>query len=201
MADDPALPRLLLLSDTTCAPAARVVERFAAFAAAARPGSVVLVLRDYGLSGAERFTLGQALGLACRASEQILAVAERADLARALEATWFHLPESGLSAADARAYLGTHVRLSRAAHDPTAPAEPELAARVLSPIVAARKGRPAWGLGVLAASPLPVFALGGVGPEHAAACISAGAAGVAVIGAGLALDPLPLLDALGIRRD
>ena len=41
---------------------------------------------------------------------------------------------------------------------------------------------PALGVGALAASPLPTWALGGVGAGTAAACVAAGAAGVAVMG-------------------
>jgi thiamine-phosphate pyrophosphorylase len=74
----------------------------------------------------------------------------------------------------------------------------------------ARKGRPALGLAALgaarrAAAALPkpadlrLYALGGVRAENAAECITAGADGVAVIGAALdGTDPRPLLGALGI---
>lgn len=41
---------------------------------------------------------------------------------------------------------------------------------------------PAMGVGALAAGPLPVWALGGVTAANAAACVAAGAAGVAVMG-------------------
>jgi thiamine-phosphate pyrophosphorylase len=46
-----------------------------------------------------------------------------------------------------------------------------------------------------------LYALGGVTSENAASVLAAGAEGVAVIGAVLDTDdPLPLLEALGIRR-
>jgi thiamine monophosphate synthase len=45
-----------------------------------------------------------------------------------------------------------------------------------------------------------VFALGAVDASNAAACLAAGASGVAVIGAALAPDPTALLSALDILR-
>jgi len=47
---------------------------------------------------------------------------------------------------------------------------------------------PALGLGALGGHPLPVYALGGVDAEGAAACVDAGAAGVAVMGAVMRAD-------------
>jgi thiamine monophosphate synthase len=75
----------------------------------------------------------------------------------------------------------------------------------LSPIFAS-PSKPGYGppLGpdLLAAAPLPVYALGGIDASNASACIAAGAAGVAVMGAVMtATDPAGtvsrLLDALG----
>jgi thiamine monophosphate synthase len=44
-----------------------------------------------------------------------------------------------------------------------------------------------------------LFALGGVDESNAAACLAAGADGIAVVGAALAPNPLPLLSALQIQ--
>lgn len=192
-----SMPRLLALSDTTRAPPELLLKRFEALAHAAQPGNVVLLLRDYALPLRARLELGQALAAIAERAQQRLGVADRADLARALGASWFHLPEAGLGASDARAYLGPSVRLSRACHAPNEPAEPELHARLLSPILEARKGRPALGTAVLGPR---TYALGGVSAGSAAECLAAGAAGVAVIGAALEADPAPLLRALGILR-
>jgi thiamine-phosphate diphosphorylase len=55
----------------------------------------------------------------------------------------------------------------------------------LSPIFpsASKPGHgPALGIAALAAAPLPVYALGGVDPTNARACLAGGAAGVAVMG-------------------
>lgn len=64
---------------------------------------------------------------------------------------------------------------------------------------------PPLGPAALAGAPLPVYALGGVATANAAACIAAGAAGVAVMGAVMAApDPAAtvsrLLDTLGGQR-
>ena len=197
------LPRLIVFSDTTRVAAMIMLERFTTLAERARAGTIQFTLRDYALPVRQRWALAERLAeLTCRTG-QWFAIAERADLARAFGCRAFHLPQGGLSAADARAYLGPDVVLSRGCHEPTAASEADLGARLLSPIFEARKGRPALGVGALAsacaAQPRAAwFALGGVGAGNAADCLAAGAAGVAVIGAALAADPEPLLLALQI---
>jgi thiamine-phosphate pyrophosphorylase len=82
---------------------------------------------------------------------------------------------------------------------------------LLSPILAARKGRAALGLTALAEARSALvrrgrgaprlYALGGVEAGTARACLEAGADGVAVIGAALdGRDARPLLQALGVLR-
>ncbi|HEX2672258.1 MAG TPA: thiamine phosphate synthase, partial [Polyangiaceae bacterium] len=198
-------PRLVVLSDTTRVPIPLMLERFAIIAQRALPASVQFTLRDYALPLRDRLALGEQLAALSRRTRQRFAVAERADLARAWGCRAFHLPESGLRAADARRYLGPAVMLSRGCHDPTAAIEPELDAVLLSPIFEARKGRSALGVTALtsarAAHARPAwYALGGVDASNASACLAAGAAGVAVIGAALSSDPEPLLSALGILK-
>ena len=200
-----ALPRLIVFTDTTRADAASMLEHFNALAERAEPGQVLFTLRDYHLPVCDRWLLGERLAQMAERTQQHFGVAERADLARALGCCGFHLPQSGLSAADARSYLGPGILLSRGCHDPAAVVEAEIDAVLLSPIFDARKGRPALGVAALerarAAHPEHAwFALGAVGAGNAAACSSAGAAGVAVIGAALDADPAPLLGALGILR-
>jgi len=198
-------PRLIVFTDTTRAPIASLLERFRALAERAEPNRVLFIVRDYMLPVRARWALAERLAELTAQAQQSFGIAERADLARALGCHAFHLPETGLSAADARRYLGAGVLLSRGCHDAREAVEPELDAVLLSPIFEARKGRPALGVGALEgarlAHPRPAwFALGGVGPGNAAACRSAGAAGVAVIGAALEADPVPLLGALSILR-
>jgi thiamine-phosphate pyrophosphorylase len=201
-----AVPRLIVFSDAKRADRALMLARFAELGRRARGGSVIFCLRDYELSARGRWDLASELSALCARCEQIFGVADRADLARAFRCGAFHLPERGLSPADARLYLGRSVFLSQACHDPSHSVAPELDARLLSPIFEQRKGRPALGLAALkrageANSGRPaLFALGAVDASNAAACIAARAAGAAVIGAALVPDPAPLLEALAILR-
>ena len=138
-------------------------------------------------------------------------------MALTVDADGAHLPESGVSATDARQILGQEAWLSRACHPessgPLSVPQAELApldALVVSPVLAARKGRAALGLERLEAvartvgsspSVPAVFALGGVDRANAAACVAAGAAGVAAIGAAHDIATQDeLLAALGVLR-
>lgn len=207
------LPRLIAITDREVASAAETLERFGRLAAAAAPGSVILELRDRELSGRERLAFGRELKRIAVAAGQWLGVNDRLDLALLLEAESVHLAEGSVRASDARRLLGPRCFLTRACHDARGVLEPEVDAWVLSPIVAERKGNPPLGLGVLgdfrarcrAAAGAPgrpgLYALGGVAATNAAACVAAGASGVAVIGAALrSADPLPLLRALDCVR-
>jgi thiamine-phosphate pyrophosphorylase len=206
-------PRLIALSDRSRATAERTLERFERLANAARPGTVLLQLRDRELSALERLAFGRRLKLLALATGQGLAVNDRLDLALLLGADGVHLAESSVSAADARHLLGAGCFVTRACHGPSEAAEASVDGWVLSPILEARKERPALGLGRLSElrARLPIvpdvarapalYALGGVDAGRARACLEAGATGIAVIGAVLAVeDPLPLLDALDIVR-
>ena len=194
-------PRLIVFTDTTRAAPALLLARFKALAERAATGGVLFMLRDYQLALRARWALAEQLAKLAERTRQGFGIAERADLAHAFGCHAFHLPQSGLLAADARHYLGPEVFLSRGSHDPTQLAESELDAVLLSPIFEARKGRPALGVAKLK-RPVGVakalYALGGVNEKNAASCLIAEAAGVAVIGAALAPDPEPMLSALGI---
>jgi len=201
MAD--GVPRLIVFSDTTRVAPTIMLERFTALADRALPGTVQFTLRDYTLAVRARWALAERLADLAARTRQWFAVAERADFARAFRCHAFHLPANGLSAADARSYLGPEVALSRGCHGPRPDYEPDLDALLLSPIFEARKGRAALGVAALAsaraAHPGPAwYALGGVDAGNAASCLAAGATGVAVIGAALSPDPDTLLSALGI---
>jgi thiamine-phosphate pyrophosphorylase len=202
-----AVPRLIVFSDTTRVEPAPMLMRFAELARRARAGSVLFTLRDYALSARSRWRLADKMAALASEHAQSFGIADRADLARALGCRAFHLPESGLSALDARRYLGASVFLSRGYHESVVAAEPELDARLLSPIFESRKGRPALGLASLAQAACvrssrsaALFALGAVDALNAGSCLATGAAGVAVIGAALAADAGPLLSALEILR-
>lgn len=192
-----------MFSDTTRADIPTLLQRFTALAERAGSGTVQLTLRDYARPLRERWALGERLAALTNRTQQWFAVADRADLARAWGCRGFHLPANGLSAQDARAYLGPEVALSRGCHDTAGRLEPELDACLLSPIFGARKGRGPLGASALAraraAQPtVSWYALGAVDAGNAATCLAMGATGVAVIGAALEPDPAPLLAALGI---
>jgi len=182
-----------------------VLERFGRLAEQALPGSVLFVVRDYALSARARFQLARALSALAARHRQMLGVADRADIARAVSGQALHLPERGVSTADARSVVAPGTFISRAQHEPSTALDADADAVLLSPIFELRKERPALGLEVLervcrarlASSPL-VYALGGVTAEQAGGCLTVGAAGVAVIGAALEPDPRPLLRALQI---
>jgi thiamine-phosphate diphosphorylase len=207
-----ALPRLLAITDLSLAPREALLERFAALARLALPGTLGLLLREHSASARERLTLGQDLARLARETEQQLWVADRLDLALLLAADGAHLGEASVSARAARSLLGDAVAISRAWHSAQLPEAPELGsldALVLSPIVQERKGRPALGVPMLREfarrlraqhASVGVYGLGGIAAETAGSCLDAGAAGVAVIGAALHEPPRPLLAALGIAR-
>ncbi len=200
-------PRLIAFTDSTRGSRASLLERYSALAERAEPGSVLFVVRDYALGARERWLLARDLHALTRRTAQLLGFADRADIARALGADALHLPESGLLEDDARRAVTPGTFISRACHDPNAALDTTADAVLLSPIVEARKGRAALGVQTLArvcaartpSSPL-VYALGGVSAESARACLDVGAAGIAVIGAALDQNPLPLLEALQISR-
>lgn len=199
-------PRLIALSDTTRCSEAENVARFERLAAAARPGSVMLQLRDRELDDRRRTAFGAKLCDVARRHRQLFAVNDRPDLARLLGADALHLGEASVRPAEARRIVGD-LWLSRACHDPARAAADGADAVVLSPILAERKGAPALGVDSLAlarraaGSDVLLYALGGIDAAGAARCLAAGADGVAAIGAVLdSAGALPVLVALGIAR-
>src|SRR4051812_3038009 len=103
---DRTQPRLIVFTDSARADPALSIERFTCLGARALSGSVLFVLRDYAMALRERFAFGQRLSALATSTAQRFGVAERADLARALGCTAFHLPGGGLTARDARDFLG-----------------------------------------------------------------------------------------------
>lgn len=206
-------PRLIAITDRGVASAEQTLARFERLAQAARPGSVSLQLRDRELPVRDRLAFGRKLKALSVVAQQGFQVNDRLDVALLLDADGVHLGESSVSAEDARRLLGAACFVTRAWHATEVPAEAEVDGWLVSPVAAARKGRPPLGLGFfgdlhaqwLAAAgprvPSALYALGGIDEGNARACLDAGATGVAVVGAALtASDPLPLLRALDIAR-
>lgn len=186
------LPRLLLLTDRTQAdrPVVEVVE------AAVEAGARAVVLREKDLPRPQRARLADRLRAILAPVGGLLLVASDPSI----PADGIHL------AADDPLPDGTRV-VGRSCHgrtDLVAAAEAGIDYATLSPIHATRSKPghgPALGPEALPDTPLPTFALGGVTPARAAACVRAGAHGVAVMGAVMrAADPgrvtAQLLDAL-----
>jgi thiamine-phosphate pyrophosphorylase len=197
-----ARPRLMAITDTTAVPIGELEARVERLARLCRPATVVVQLRDLELPVRSRLALAQRLREITRSAGQMLVVNDRLDLAVLAEADGVHLGEQSVSPVDARQIVGEGAWISRACHDPSQAQSLGADAVVLSPILAPRKGRPALGLGALTrarSADVMLFALGGVDAGGAAACLEAGADGVAAIGAALgASDPTPLLEALGV---
>jgi len=206
--------RLIAISDTERGPLDGWLQELQQLLAAARPGSVQVLLRDRHLPIRERRALGERLRHTTRAHGQLLSVSDRLDLAWLLEADGVHLAEDSVTVSDARAFglvRGRAWRVSTACHAPEALADVTADAALLSPVVAARKGNPALGIGGLrravvarrrrdaALGECSLYALGGVTRHNVAELLAAGADGVALIGdlfvPGAALE---LLAALGI---
>ncbi len=204
-------PRLIVITDTSVSAAPELVVRIQRVLASAAPRTVMVQLRDKSLDARERLGLGKRLVADCRRYEQFFTVNDRLDLALLLDADGVHLGEGSVTPEDARAMLPGSAWVSVACHDPDAAYRAQTDAVLLSPVAAPRKGRQALGLEGLArarqalasgaATTMPaLYGLGGVDAGNARRCLDAGADGVAAIGAVLdGRDPLPLLEALGVR--
>jgi len=191
--------RLIVITDVTVAPEDVLEERVTRLLAMARPGSVVVQLRDRDLPARQRLALGERLVAGCRRYGQWFVVNDRIDLAVVLGADGVHLGEESVSAEDARRLWPPGAWVSRACHEPEGVGAKEgrgVDAWLLSPVAAPRKGRAALGVsGVeraravierMAPEERPrLYALGGVSAEDVATWVAAGADGVAVIGAAL----------------
>ncbi len=195
-------PPLLVITDRHAARASLAEIAEACFAAGGR----WLSLREKDLPHEERVALLRRLVAIGRPYGAYVTVHEDVAAAQAADAAGVHLPAGG-SLAATRATLGDGALIGLSAHDydDIVRAETEGADYVtLSPIFESRS-KPGYGpaLGVdeladlAAKSIIPVLALGGVDAGHAAACLAAGAAGIAVMGAVMAAaDPRAATSAL-----
>lgn len=201
-------PRLIVITDTTVASEADVEARVVQALALATRKAVLVQLRDNALPDRRRLDFGARLAAECRRHDQWFVVNDRIDMAVLLGADGVHLGEASVVPEDVRTILPS-AWISRACHEPLRARQPDVDAVLLSPIAATRKGRTALGFEglrearrVLSAEPAgapALYALGGVDSENAAACLDAGADGVAVVGAVLdGRHAAPLLETLGI---
>jgi thiamine-phosphate pyrophosphorylase len=197
--------KLIAITDLERFGEKRTLAAWRRLAAAARPGSVAVDLRDRSRDGRHLLELGEHLGAIAGETGQALIVNDRLDLALLLGSDALHLGEQGIPSARARQHF--RGAIVRACHAPETVVTTDADIVLLSPILEPRKGRPSLGLGALRASQSGtsrrprLFALGGIDAPRAASCIAAGADGVAAIAAVFgAEEPAPLLAALGILR-
>jgi thiamine-phosphate pyrophosphorylase len=175
----------------------------AAVEAAVAAGVDLVQVRERALGGKALLAHVEALlaaarrGAAARGGAVRVVVNRRVDVALAAGADGVHLGFDAMAPEDARALLGPDAWVGVSAHAAEevlglAPAALSYAhlAPVFAPLSKAAE-RPALGLDALrraCAGPLPVLAQGGISAANAAACLRAGAAGVAVTGAILLAD-------------
>ncbi|MGC4065946.1 MAG: thiamine phosphate synthase [Polyangiaceae bacterium] len=203
----PVAPRLVVMTNVASVGRDALLRRLNACCAAARPGTVLVVLRDPELPIRDRVTLGRELRRLTTDTGQRFSVRDRLDIAELLDADGVHLAESSIDGERIRRRVARPWLLSRAWHslDTAPPRDVDFV--LLSPVCATRKTRSAIGLEALAlfSATHPaarVCALGGVDASNAASCLQHGAAAVAVMGAVLDVeDCSPLLESLEIRRN
>ena len=181
--------RLYQITDRRSLPAGRTLEE--AVHGALDGGVRAIQLREKDLSAAELLPLAQRLRDLTRRYQARLLINHHIDVALAAEADGVHLGGSSLSAAAARQLLGPQRLIGRSCHS-LADVQAATAADFVTcgPVFftasKAAFGAP-MGLATLAdicaASPLPVFALGGISVAQAPAVWACGVAGLAFIGA------------------
>lgn len=189
---------LYLITDRRQAPPGRTLVDVVR--AACEGGVRSVQLREKDLTAGELFPLALELRTLTRQYGARLLINDRIDIALGVDADGVHLGGHSLPTAAARKILGPERLIGVSTHCPD---EIAAAARDGADFVTfgpvyftpskAPYGKPA-GLELLAAachaSPLPVFALGGINPERAKEVMTAGAYGVALISAILA-EPEP----------
>ena len=204
--------RLAKASLYLCTDARRERGDLAEFADAALAGGVdIIQLRDKGSPGEQRFGPLEAraelaalevLADAARRHGALLAVNDRADIARAAGADVLHLGQDDLPLAIARDIIGPQPLIGRSTHDPA-----QVAAAVaedspngpdyfcVGPCwpTPTKPGRPAPGLDLVRAaaelhSSKPWFAIGGIDVQRLPEVLAAGARRIVVVRAITAAD-------------
>ena len=175
------LPALVLMTDDV-----RLADPLPA--ARALPAGSAVILRHY--RAPERAALARSLAAIARRRGLVLLVGEDPALARRVGAHGVHLPERAIGRAGAVRWHKDWM-ITAAAHSPAALRAAAAAgadAALLSPLfpTVSHPGVRPHGLHRFAAlanaSPLPVYALGGIGRDHARLLQSSGAVGIAGIG-------------------
>ncbi len=170
------------------APGDRIATLLDCVGRAARQGATLIQLREKDLPARELFALAQAAQARLAETGGKLLINDRLDIALAVGAAGVHLPAAGLPVAAVRRAAPAGFLITRSCHSP---AEAAAAARdgadfcLLAPIFPTPSKPGAIPLGIealrAAAAHARVLALGGVTEENIAACLAAGAAGIAGI--------------------
>ena len=182
------LPPLHAVTDDAIVGRADFLERAERIIQAGGPG-LVFHLRAPRASGRRMYELARALKALAAASDALLVVNDRVDVALAAGADGAQVGARGLSAAAARRLLGPDRLLGVSVHSAGEAGEAMDGGAdfVIAGMVwesATHPGRPGAGVGLIrevAALGVPVIAIGGVTPARTAEARDAGAAGVAVI--------------------
>lgn len=184
-----------------CTDARRERGDLAEFAEAALAGGVdIIQLRDKGSPGEQQFGALEAadelvaltvLAEAAARHDALLAVNDRADVARAAGAGVLHLGQRDLPVAVAREIVGADTVIGRSTHDAT-----QLSAAITEDVdyfcvgpcwpTPTKPGRAAAGLGLVeqaaaSGTDKPWFAIGGISEDRLSQVIAAGARRVVVV--------------------
>lgn len=161
--------------------------------AALRGGATAIQLRGKDQDARRLCELGRVLLLATRAAGALLFVNDRLDVAQAIGADGVHLGQEDLPCGEARRIAGPGLLIGVSAESPALAQAAERdgadylgTGSVYATSSKADAGAPIGVAGlakVVAATTLPVVAIGGITAAQAPACIAAGACGVAVISA------------------
>jgi thiamine-phosphate pyrophosphorylase len=174
-------------------------------------GVDVVQLRQKGLEAAHEMAFLAAFRRACDRHGALLAVNDRADIARAVGADVLHVGQDDLPVAVARQIVGPGMLLGLSAHSEDQAAAAGAAADVdyfcTGPVwpTPTKPGRPAPGLGLVRyaaalAAPVPWFAIGGISAENIGEVLDAGARRVVVVRAITeAADPAAATSVLAAR--
>lgn len=165
-----------------------------------------LSLREKDLEPGEQVALARDLVRRADAFGARVTVHGLPEVAREAGAHGVHLPESG-DAAAARALLGPGALIGQSVHtvQQARAIDPADLDYVIAGPAFATASKPGYGpvLGgegiaaIVGASPVPVIAIGGIDLQTAPQCLSAGAAGIAVMGTAMrATDPSALVAGL-----
>jgi thiamine-phosphate pyrophosphorylase len=170
-------------------------------------GVKAVQLREKDLDGKELFALADKLSLLCQRYQAQLFVNDRVDVALAVDATGVQLGNSSLSIETARRLLGPTRLIGYSTHSAAEAKEAECNGAdfvLFGPVYftpsKAQFGAPQGGpllRQAVAATTLPVFAIGGINSDNLPATMATGCRGIALISAIIsAEDPAAVASAM-----